>query len=114
MEQPDLSKMSLEELFEEFKKLPDWNLYPMPEVFYKHFNVRKPQPADIEEIAHYNPPAHLPLGDGKVEIREPAPGGVRQIELPALLPVETLVIKDEEEEKPKQLTNQSDDEKKQD
>lgn len=88
---------TLEELFEQFKKLPDWDRYPMPEVFYTHFKVKKPQPATINEVASYTPPAHLPLGDGKVEIRKPAEGGVRQVTFSEPLPVETLLIADEQQ-----------------
>jgi len=51
---------TLEELFEELKKLPDWNRYPYPEVFYKHFNVPKPKPAELSEVLSYRAPPSLP------------------------------------------------------
>lgn len=83
---------TLDELFEQFKKLPDWNLYPMPEVFYSHFNVKKPKPGEIGELAApHNPPPYVSLNKGgKVEERPPAPGGVREIKEFQSLPVEIV------------------------
>lgn len=87
---------TLEAAFEEFKKLPDWELYPLPEVFYKHFNVKKPKPASVAETTYYSPPPHHSLNkNGKVEIRGPAEGGVRQIDQFLELPVEVKMIEDE-------------------
>lgn len=92
---------TLEELFEQFKKLPDWDKYPLPEVLYEHFNIKKPKPStDIMSSLCYVPPPSESLNkNGKVEIRPPAEGGVRQIEELPALPVETKLIKDDEEEK---------------
>lgn len=88
---------TLEELFEEFQKLPDWNNYPLPEVFYKHFNVKKPQPAaSLMESLTYTPPPHQSLNtNGKVEIREAMEGGVREIEEFVTLPVEVTLVDEE-------------------
>ena len=89
----EVSNLSLEELFEQFKKLPDWDRFPLPEVYYEKFNIRKPQAASIMESVCYNPPAYQSLNkDGKVELREPAPGGVREIKDLSELPVETKLI----------------------
>ena len=74
----------MEETFAQFKQLPDWDRYPMPEVFYKHFNVKKPKPLEINEICT--------VGQNSVythyesfEERGALPGGVREIpELPPL------------------------------
>ena len=90
---------SVEQAFLEFQKLPDWERYPMPEIIYQHFKIKKLQPASVNEVASYMPPPHEPLGDGKLELRGPVEGGVREIHYPEPLPVETLVIKDEEEKK---------------
>lgn len=80
---------TLEELFEEFKKVPDWERFPMPEVFYTHFNVKKPQPATVMETVVYQPPPYQSLNEhGKVEERGPLEGGVRVIENLMELPVE--------------------------
>lgn len=87
---------TVEEMFEQFKKLPDWDRYPMPEVFYKHFNVKKPQPTTVNESIFYQPPAYLSLNEnGKVEIREAAPGGVREIKDLQQLPVDVKRLNDE-------------------
>lgn len=80
--------MSLDELFAEFKKVPDWERFPMPDVFYETFKVKKPQPANLNDIVCYQPPPHLPLGEGKTEERGPAEGGVRTIELTPSIPVD--------------------------
>lgn len=91
---------TVEALFEEFKKLPDWDRYPMPEVFYQHFNVKKPQPATLTEVVNgYNPPPYQSLNvNGKVEIREPAEGGVREVKDFAHLPVEVKRLNEETNE----------------
>ena len=87
---------TLEELFEQFKQIPDWNLYPMPEVFYEHFKVKKPKPTEIYELPVYNPPPYQSLNEnGKVEERGPEPGGVREIKELLTLPVEVKLLKDE-------------------
>lgn len=88
---------TIEEAFEQFKQLPDWDKYPMPEVFYEHFKVKKPQPAaSLMESLTYQAPPSMPLNkDGKVEIRQPAEGGVREVEVPLPLPVEQTFITDE-------------------
>lgn len=90
---------TLEEAFEQFKQLPDWQLYPMPDVFYKHFNLKKPKPSvSLMEALTYTPPPHQSLNtNGKVEIRKPVEGGVRPIEQFLELPVEQFLIKDESE-----------------
>ena len=89
--------MSLEQAFEEFKKLPDWDRFPMPEVFYEHFKVKKPQSLSVNECATYIPPPYASLGNGKVEIRGPLPGGVREIKDLQQLPVDVKLLTDEGE-----------------
>jgi len=88
---------TLEAAFEEFKQLPDWDRFPMPEVFYTHFNVKKPQPSvSLMESLTYTPPPHQSLNkNGKVEIRKPAEGGVREIKEFLALPVEQTLITDQ-------------------
>jgi hypothetical protein len=90
---------TLEETFEQFKQLPDWEKYPMPEVFYDHFKIKKPKPSNsINDALTYTPPLSMPMNkNGKVEVREPAPGGVRDLpELPPL-PVEVKKMNEEGE-----------------
>ena len=88
---------TLEDLFAELKKIPDWDRYPYPEVFYTHFNVKKPKPGEVYEIAApHNPPPYLSLNEGgKTEIRGPAPGGVREIKEMQILPVEVKKVNEE-------------------
>ena len=98
----DYSKMSMEELFAEIKKLPDWERYPFPEVFYEKFNVPKPKAKDmsIAECVMYQPPPYQSLNEGgKADIRGPAEGGLRPVTY-AALPVSQTLIPDESE-KPK-------------
>ena len=87
---------TVEELFEEFKKLPDWDLYPMPEVFYTHFKVKKPRPGEVGElVTPHNPPPYISMNEGgKLEIRGPLPGGVREIKEFQTLPVEVKRLTD--------------------
>ena len=89
---------TLEELFEEFKKLPDWERFPMPEAFYEHFKIKKLQPASITEAVCYQPPPFESLNEkGKIEVRDPAPGGVREIKDYLQLPVEVKRLNEETE-----------------
>lgn len=91
---------TLEETFEQFKQLPDWNKYPMPEVFYEYFKVSKPKPSnDIMDALTYTPPLSMPLNkNGKVEVREPAPGGLRPVEHLPAPPVEVKHVNEETNE----------------
>ena len=88
----------LDSIFQELKKLPDYDRYPYPEVFYEHFKLKKPQPAAVAECVAYNTPPHQSLNkNGKVEIRKPAEGGVRPMPELLELPVEVTMVKDESE-----------------
>lgn len=100
---------TLEEAFEQFKQLPDWDRYPMPEVFYEHFKVKKPKPTNgIMEALVYTPPPHASLNKGgKIEIRGPAPDGVREIKDLMSLPVEVKVLTDETDDDMQQDSDQS-------
>lgn len=90
---------TVEETFEQFKQLPDWDRFPLPEVFYEHFKVKKPQPpVSIMDSLAYTPPPYQSMNtNGKIEIRKPAEGGVREIKELQELPVEQTFIKDETE-----------------
>ena len=91
----------VESCLEQFKKLPDWERWPMPETFYKTFNIPKPKPAEINEYLYSSfDNMFIPKENG-VEERAPAEGGVRTIELPPPPPVETEVIPDAPKEEPK-------------
>ena len=92
---PDLSKMTLEQVFEEYKKLPDWNRWPLPEVFYKTFDVKKPQPQTVQEITSFNSMNYIYFGEKAAETRGPAEGGVREIGQLDPLPVSVKRINEE-------------------
>jgi hypothetical protein len=83
----------LQELFKLYKELPDFDRFPMPEVFYERFGVKKPKPYDTPVVI-----PHKNFGSEVVplEIRGPVDGGVREIPLADALPVEVKLIKDDE------------------
>ena len=87
---------SVEELLEQFKQLPDWDRYPLPEAYYTTFNLKKPKAATLSELICYNPPPYESLNEGgKTELRGPVPGGVRQLPEAAPLPVEVKRLNEE-------------------
>lgn len=90
-----------DQLFEEFKKLPDWDKYPLPEFMYKKYGIRKPKPADINEIVTYSAPPHVSLNkNGKVDLLPVAEGGVREVPVGTEMPVEVKLLNDKGEEIP--------------
>ena len=102
----DLQKMSTEELFQIYSKLPDFDRFPLPDKFYKMFNIKKPKPLEINEILTYTAPPHESLNkDGKIEIRGVAEGGVRSIELAPELPVKVELTPDDTENENAVSTN---------
>ena len=92
--------MELQQAFEEFKKLPDWNLYPLPEVAYKHFNIEKPKPSShVRDVLYYLPP----LAEYQpTETRPPAEGGVREIPTGEPLQITTEIVAEHQPETQKQ------------
>ena len=86
---------TLEELVTQFKQIPDYDRYPLPEVFYEKFGFKKPKPVDEVSVT-YQPPAYQSLNEnGKVELRGPVEGGVREIKELQVLPVEVKRLNDE-------------------
>lgn len=84
----------LQKAFEEFKKLPDWYLYPLPEILYKHFQLKKPKPASTMEILTYQPP----LAEyAPTETRGPAEGGIREVPQAPPVELDLKVIEDSTE-----------------
>ena len=85
------------EVLEQFKQLPDWDRYPLPGAYYTAFNLPKPKPSvSLMEVLAYQAPPHVNLNkNGKVEIRPPAEGGVRQIDQLLTLPVEVKKVNEE-------------------
>lgn len=67
------------ELIEMLKKLPDFERYPLPKYMYTKYNIPEPKIMSLmESLRHYDYIQNLP-GDGTLEIRPPAPGGVRPL-----------------------------------
>jgi hypothetical protein len=90
----ELSKeQMLEELFALFKDVPDFDRFPMPEVFYERFNIKKPKPIDSPVVM---PKKNFGSEFVPIEFRGPLEGGVREISLTPALPVDVKVIKDNE------------------
>jgi hypothetical protein len=83
----------LKDLFELFQKVPGWEKFPMPENFYKYFNVKKPKPDDNPVVQS----KEMFWGGEKTEIeyRNAEPGGIREVILPEPLKTETHFIPDE-------------------
>lgn len=97
---------SVVEVFDQFKQLPDWDRYPLPQVVYDTFKLPKPKPSvSLMESLTYTPPPSVPLNrNGKAEIRKPAEGGVREIKEFMSLPVEQTLIPDESEPQPEEYS----------
>ena len=91
----------LNRLYQEFKKLPDYQRYPMPEVYYSHFNEKKPKPAEIQEILNA-PSNSVYTPYESFEERGPLPGGVREV--PQLPPMDiTATLKTDDELRAEQM-----------
>ena len=84
------------ELLEMLKQLPDFDRFPLPEHFYAKYSIPRPKILGLmEALRLQNKTENLP-GDGKpVEIRQPAPGGVRP--LIEVEPVKMEVLSKEDE-----------------
>ena len=90
---------TFEAAFEEFKKLPDWDRFPLPEFMYEKYGIKKPRTGEIMDILTYSAPPHQSLNkNGKVEVLPLPEGGVRQIELGPELPTEVKLLDDEGKE----------------
>ena len=91
----------LNRLYQEFKKLPDYQRYPMPEVYYSHFNEKKPKPAEIQEILNA-PSNSVYTPYESFEERGPLPGRVREV--PQLPPMDiTATLKTDDELRAEQM-----------
>jgi len=90
---------SFEAAFEEFKKVPDWDRFPLPEFMYEKYGIKKPRTGEIMDIVTYSAPPHQSLNkNGKVELLPLPEGGVRKIELGPELPTEVKLLDDEGKE----------------
>jgi len=70
-----------EELYAQLKDMPNFEKFPLPEHWYKKFNIVKPKAMSFQEFALSRAwLEHKFDSDMTYEIRkEPAPGGVRPI-----------------------------------
>ena len=83
----------LDELFTLYQKIPNWEQFPMPEKFYKRFNVKKIKPSDKPVVMNTD---QFQGGEYQpIEYRNALPGGVREVVLPEPLEVKTTLIPDE-------------------
>lgn len=103
---------TLEELVTQFKEIPDYERYPLPEVFYQKFGLKKPKPAESITPVYLPPPSQSLNENGKIEERGPAEGGVREIKDLQVLPIEVKRLNDETGDledypPPRQLTSLS-------
>lgn len=87
-----------EELYNTLKDLPDFDRLPLPEHWYKKFNIPRPEAVTLQDFALSRAwLKHKYDSNIKYEIRdEPAPGGVRPIIEAEPIPVEIIT---------KELTN---------
>ena len=71
----------VENVLAQLKKIPGWERFPLPECVYKHFNIPKPKQYDgIRDWAQDTMEVMFEGSEGSaVEVRPPAPGGVREI-----------------------------------
>lgn len=75
-------------LFDEFRKLPEWDRYPLPDAVYKKFGISKPiVSSDLKSYLSANAKIANYLLDS-VETREPSVGGARILEDGSVLPIE--------------------------
>lgn len=78
-----------EELYEGVKDLPYFKHLPLPDHWYKKFNIPKPQPVSFQTFAMERRwMEHKFDNDIVYEVRkEPAPGGIRPVPEPEEIPV---------------------------
>tara|TARA_R110000868_G_scaffold1210_3_gene9230 strand:+ start:706 stop:1041 length:336 start_codon:yes stop_codon:yes gene_type:complete len=67
------------QLMEILMSLPDFERFPFPEYIFKKYNIKKPTIMPLmEALKQHNHIQNMP-GDGKLEIRAPAEGGLRPL-----------------------------------
>ena len=73
----------LTKMVEAFKALPDFNRFPLPEIFYTKYGMPRPK-HDNDDIksALTNAVTGMSAGGIPFEERGPAEGGVREVKLP--------------------------------
>lgn len=95
-ETTEMEERKERQLLDELMKLPDFDRFPLPEHFYAKYNIPKPKILTLMEALKLQSRTDCAPGDGKpLEIRKPAPGGVRP--LIQIEPIKMEVIKKENE-----------------
>jgi hypothetical protein len=83
-----------DQIYDLLKDLPDFDRLPLPKYFYEKFNIPPPKIlTPMEAIRLMEKTACAPgLVSTPIEIREPAPGGVREMPQGEPVPVEVLPL----------------------
>ena len=69
-----------EEIYHQLKDLPDFDRLPLPKYFYEKFNIPVPKIQTVmEALTLQVKTANAPGPLTKLELRDPAPGGVRPL-----------------------------------
>lgn len=75
-----MTSLTDEQIYNLLKDLPDFDRLPLPKYFYEKFNIPPPQiPTLKEALTLHAQTANAPGALVKIEVREPAPGGVRPL-----------------------------------
>jgi hypothetical protein len=102
------TREKIKECLEVLKNLPDFDNLPLPDSWGSLYNIpiTPARALDLKDYIHQHQKSRFMVGNGDFEIREPAPGGVREVkgEDPPILEVTTHQIGDEsQEEMPEML-----------
>jgi len=91
-----LEERKEKQMIETLMAQPDFDRYPLPEYLYAKYNIPKPKILGLMESLHLKNRTDCAPGDGRpLEIRKPAPGGVRP--LIEVEPIKMEVVKKEDE-----------------
>jgi hypothetical protein len=76
-----MTTLTDEQLYEQLKDLPDFDRFPLPKYWYEKFKIPPPKILSLMEAVKlsektYNAPG---FNYQPMEVREPAPGGIREI-----------------------------------
>lgn len=74
------------------KQLPDAYRFPLPEGWYEKYGLpEKPEPMTMNEVLKNSFKTMFGPSYGEVEVREPAPGGVRKLPIVSFNTVEDVI-----------------------